>query len=256
MKKLGILLAMFFVLAMVLPAWALEIVLEPDNAQREIGGKVRVHIYADGAVDLVSMGVKVSFDPSVLEVTEASKYEDVENGWLLDGDGNPATTDDQYNDPPVEIDNTGGSVTMIGGHMAGESTTGLGGKVLLGWIVFQAKANGNSYLNVDLGKYNPEHPTKKFDNFVNVDKSVDEPTGLPADLGIICVKDDACSGDVNANGTVDMGDFTDVRNAMGKVFSDPEYNVLADVNANGTVDMGDFNIVRSQMGTSGCPSCP
>ena len=28
-------------------AFALEIVLDPANAQREIGGKVRVHIYAE-----------------------------------------------------------------------------------------------------------------------------------------------------------------------------------------------------------------
>ena len=42
---------------------ALEIVLEPANVSREMGDKVRVRIYADNAVSLVSMGVKVSFDP-------------------------------------------------------------------------------------------------------------------------------------------------------------------------------------------------
>jgi hypothetical protein len=65
------LLAPIFVFAGI--ADALDIVLEPANVQREVGGKVRVHIYAANAIDLISMGVKVSFDPSVLQVQNASK---------------------------------------------------------------------------------------------------------------------------------------------------------------------------------------
>lgn len=236
-------------------ASALDIVLEPDNAQREVGGKVRVHIYADNAVDLVSMGVKVSFDNNILEAESASKYEeDADTGWVMDADGDPATTDDQYKTPAVEIDNGNGVVTLIGGNIKGESTTGHSGKVLLGWIVFEAIANGNSNLEVDLGRYNP-NPGETYDNFVMLDKAVDEPTNVPSDLGIICVKDGACAGDVNGNGSVDMGDFSKVRMAMGKSFPDAGYDVFADINGNGSVDMGDFSILRGQMGTT-CPSCP
>ncbi|MCK5231119.1 MAG: hypothetical protein KAR13_12675 [Desulfobulbaceae bacterium] len=254
MKKLGILMAMFFALAMVVPAWALTISLEPDNAQREVGDKVRVHIYANDAVNLVSMGVKVSFNKDVLQVESAFKNEeDSDTGWVMDADdGDP---DHQYRTPAVEINNANGTVTMVGGNIKGDSTTGLNGKVLLGWIVFEAIGNGNSNLNVDLGRYNP-NSGETYHNFVRLGGAVDEPVNVPGDLGIICVKVGACSADISGNGTVDMGDFTDLDNAMGKVFPDPESDVLADINGNGTVDMGDLSILDVQMGTPGCPSCP
>ncbi|MFH1147391.1 MAG: dockerin type I domain-containing protein [Pseudomonadota bacterium] len=235
-------------------AGALEIVLEPAKAQREVNGKVRVHIYANPADRLISMGVKVSFNPAILQAASASKCEDVNNGWLMDADGNPATTNDQYNTPAVSIDNTNGCVTMIGGHLIGTSTVGLSGKVLLGWIVFEAKALGNSALAVDLGKYHPDHPNAKFDNFVKLGGAVDEPTNVPGSLGVICVVQKACVGEANGNNIVDMGDFAMLRAAMGKVFPAPGYNVLLDLNANGAIDMGDFTILRAHMGV-GCAQC-
>jgi len=244
----------FFVLSGV--ASALNIVLEPANAQREVGGKVRVHIYADDAVDLLSMGVKVSFNKDVLQAESASKYEvDADTGWVMDADGDATTTGDQYRTPALEIDNANGTVIMIGGNLNGDSTTGHSGKVLLGWIVFEAIANGNSNLSVDLGKYNPNHPTDTFDNFVGVGGTVDEPTNVPGDLGIICVMSGACTGDCNGNGSVDMGDFAQVRASMGNSFPDADYDVFADVNANGSIDMGDFAIIRAEMGST-CPACP
>ena len=233
----------------------LAIVLEPANAQREVGGKVRVHIYADPAVSLISKGVKVSFNKDVLQVNNAGKYEVFADGWVMDGDGSDGTTDDQHTTPAVEIDNANGTVTMIGGRLMGSSTTGLSGKVMLGWIVFEAITNGTSNLNVDLAKYHPSHPTDTFDNFVRVDGTVDEPINVPDDLGAICVFDEACTGDINGNGAVDMGDFTIIRESMGSSFPDPGYNLMADLNGNGAVDMGDFTIVRGEMGTSGCPIC-
>ncbi len=253
MKKTNMFMAMFFVLVMAMPAWALEIALEPDNAQREIGGKVRVHIYADPAEELVSMGVKVSFDEVVLQVDSAFKYEvDADTGWVMDADdGDPAH---QYRTPAVEIDNANGTVTMVGGNIKGASTTGLSGKVLLGWIVFEAIANGNSNLNVDLGRYNP-NPGETYNNFVKFGGTVDEPTNVPGDLGIICVKEGAHPGDINGNGYVDPGDYAIMRSVMGKGFPDPDYNVLADINGNGYVDPGDYAILRSHMGQA-CLPCP
>ncbi|UCF90176.1 MAG: hypothetical protein JSW39_17990 [Desulfobacterales bacterium] len=239
-------------------ASALDISLEPAKAQREIGGKVRVHIYANAATDLISMGVKVSFDPTVLQVESASKYEDFDEGWTMDADGDPSTTGDRYYLPAVEIDNTAGTVMMIGGRLIGETTTGLTGKVLLGWIVFEAISNGDCNLQVDLAKYHTNHPTQTFDNFVslvNLQGQKDEPTNVPGDLGLICVTAGACVGDINENSAVDMGDFSIVRSAMGKSFPQPGYRVDSDLNGNGAVDMGDFAILRGQMGTSNCPSC-
>jgi len=242
-------------------AGTLEIVLEPNNAQREIGGKVRVHIYADPAASLISMGVKVTFDPAVLQVNSAEKYEAFADGWVMDADGSDSSTDDQYTTPAVEIDNTSpsGTVTMIGGRLMGSSTTGLpitGTRVLLGWIVFEAIDYGTSNLNVYLAKYHSNHDTDTFDNFVQVDGTVDEPNNVPGDLGTICVLADACTGTINENDSVDMGDFSIIRAAMGTSFPSSGYNLLADLNGNGTVDMADFSIVRAEMGASECPSCP
>ncbi len=93
---------------------AVEIILEPPTIQRPVGGKARVRIYATSAVDLISMGVQLSFDPAVLQATGVSKYEAFDDGWLMDGDGNSGTTNDQYKLPLVEIDNENGTVRMIG----------------------------------------------------------------------------------------------------------------------------------------------
>ncbi len=234
---------------------ALTVSIEPNKAQREIGGKIRVHIYANDADSLISMGVKVTFDPTVLEVVEASKYEDLDNGWLMDADGSASTTDDQHNDPAVEIDNSTGTVIMIGGHLKGTSTVGLSGKVLLGWIVFQAKANGNSDIQVDLGKYHPEHPAKTFDNFVKRDGTVDEPTNVPGNLGVICVMEGACKGDTNGNGTVGFDDYAKFNAAWNSSFGDPNYDPACDVDGDGSIFYSDFAAFNSDWGKV-CPACP
>ena len=233
----------------------LAIVLEPSNAQREVGGKVRVHIYADSADTLISMGVKVTYDKNVLHAISAEKYTAFGDGWIMDADGSDATTDDQYTTPAVEIDNTNGTVTMIGGRLMGSSTAGLSGKVMLGWIVFEAIANGTSNLNVDLAKYHPNDPTDTFDNFVTVGGIVDNPTNVPGDLGVICVLSGAHPGDINNNGWVEPGDYAILRSHMYTGFPDPAYNVLADLNGNGWVEPGDYAILRAHMNTQ-CLVCP
>lgn len=195
-------------------AHALEIELVPDTAQRAIGGKVRVHIYANPATELISMGIKLSFNDQgqVLQVESASKYEDFDHGWVMDADGDPLTTDDQYTLPLVETGSD--SVTMIGGRLMGpgggskdSAIPYLSGKVLLGWIDFVAIGNGTSNLHVDLGRYNPGEGT--YDNFVNLDESLDEPTNVPDNLGIIYVAEDACECDLNGDGSCNGLDWLD-----------------------------------------------
>ncbi len=232
---------------------ALEVKLEPANAQREIGGKVRVHVYADGAQALISNGVKITFNKDVLQVNEASKGD----AWTLEA-LNEEGVWTVYPTPnaEIQIDNANGTVSWIGGHIRGDSTVGLSGKVLLGWVVFEAIGNGNSNLHVDLGKYHPEDPSETFDNFVRLDtQTPDEPTNVPGDLGIICVMDGACTADMNGNGMVEGGDFARLRSAMPSSFPDSRYDVYADINANGMVEGGDFAILRSEMPKE-CPSCP
>jgi hypothetical protein len=205
-------LCCFFCFASI--ASTLTVSLEPANAQIAPGNKVKVNIFAKSAEYLISMGVKVSFDPAFLSVASASKYEDVANGWLLDGAGDPATTDDQFNLPLIET--TSDSVTMIGAH--GPGVPGLDGKVLLGWIVFTAQsATGFTDIGVTRARFHPSHPSRTFDNFVSFDgstTSVVEPTNLPDNPGAdpavfatIYVGSDACEGDINHDGEVNVFDL-------------------------------------------------
>ena len=230
---------------------ALEIVLEPDNAQRQVGAKVRVHIYADSADSLISMGVRVSFNPAVLQVDSAAK----DDAWVMDADADLETTDDQYTTPAVEFDNVGGTVTMIGGRLMGSSTSGLSGDVLLGWIVFEAVGIGESNLNVNRAKDPP------FDNFVKLDAGsgvLDEPTNVPGDLGIICVSANACEGDIaEPYGSVDGVDFNAFRAAFGSAFPGASYDPRADLDGSGAVDGIDFNLFRADFGRGDCSdNCP
>jgi len=148
------------------------------------------------------MGVKVSFAPAVVQVEAASQYEDVAGGWLRDADGDPATTGDQFANPPVEIDNVAGTVAMTGAHLAGPGSTGLNGKILLGWVDFRAVAVGSAALNIDLAKKHPNDPTDKFDNFVTAQGVVDEPTNIPGSLGSI----DVAVPDADGDGVPDSSD--------------------------------------------------
>lgn len=241
-------------------AHALTVAVVPADARIPEGCRVSVDIYADDALNLISMGLKITFDPAVVQVVSAVKSD----AFVMDADGDlVGTTNDQYRTPAVEIDNTGGSVTMIGGRLIGTTTTGLSGEVLLGTIVFEGLVNGNSNIEVDLAKYHPNHPTDTFDNFVNLtppDGEVDEPTNLYADqypnsgavLGSICVKMD---GDADGNGVVNILDKVAVRNAFGQT-CDPPGSIDADVDCNGVVNILDKVMVRNAFGQTGVSCVP
>ena len=249
---------------------ALDISLEPANVEREVGERVLVNIFATSADSLISMGLKVTFDPAFVNVIDidnkTSKYEDVPNGWVMDADGNPATDGDQYANPPIIVDNTTGYVEMIGGHLVGTSTTGLGlngsnqnGKVLLGWILFEAVSNGTSDLTVDLAKYHPNQAQtgETFDNFVNLDGSVDEPGNVPAVLGRIAVMEGACQS--NLTGPDEIVNFADLSVLKNNFFTScstlsPGEMCLGDLNGDGLVNFGDLALMKTDFFRSDCPS--
>jgi len=238
-------------------AFATEILLEPATIQRPVGGKARVRIYATSAVDLISMGVKLSFDPAVSQATGCSKYEAFDDGWLMDGDGNSATTNDQYKLPLVEIDNENGTVRMIGGRLIGTSTTGLSGKVLLGWIDFTAVGSGESALTVDLAKYHPNHPAKKFDNFVRLSGQVDEPENLPEVLGYIYAGSDACECDLNSDKSCNILDYQLFIQKWGsKTCHDAKTFCACDLNNDGSCNILDYQIFIQKWGSKTCHDFP
>ena len=254
MMGLAVFFAAIFVFAGI--GHALDIEIEPSNAEREVGGIVRVNIYATGATDLISMGVKVTYsDTTVLTVLSASKNEDYTEGFIMDADGDSGTTGDQYTSPPVDIDLVAGTVTMIGGRLTGSSTVGLSGKVLLGWIVFQAAANGSSDLHVDYAKYHPVQG-ESFDNFVNLGGSVDNPTNIPDNFGMILVASNACEGDFLMDGDVDGTDVNVFFGDFGRrdCFAGPLCE--GDLDADGDVDGTDVNRFFGDFGRRDCPLPP
>lgn len=236
---------------------ALELELTPSKAIRENGDKVRVKIFANNATALISMGVKVSFNPAVLQVETAKKNTDFTQGWIMDADGDSGTQNDQYTLPVVEIDNTAGTVIMIGGRITGTSTQGLSGKTLLGWIDFNAIALGASDLSVDLGKYHPQHPDKTYDNFVNLNGGVDEPTNAVTILGKICVTVDTCPTDLNVDGVTDMQDWLAFGEAWGRTDCNAPLLEICecDLNGDGTCDMQDWLKFGETWGRTDCPTC-
>jgi len=180
--------------------------------------------------------VKVSFDSGLLEVVDAAKNDaegDPANTWrmtVVEEDGASSS----FNTPPVEWDNTEGTVTMVGGHVyqnrqTAHATQGLSGKVLLGWIDFRGKAVGISHLHVDLAKYHPRHPEERFDNFVDLSGNVDEPTTL-GDLGQISVVSDT-EYDGDSDGMPDAweqqivdADLSDNIETIEDVFPDDDFD--------------------------------
>lgn len=238
--------------------YALEISIWPNHAQREVdqNQKVTVYIYADNAIDLISMGVKVSFNPSIFQVDEAHKYEDFDNGWVMDADADSTTTGDQYVLPAVEIDNAIGEVIMIGGRLMGSETTGLTSeKQLLGWIVFRAVSEGTSSLEIDLARYHPNHPTNTFDNFVRLNGQVDEPQ--PVTFYEFCVKQNACIAEATGDENVNFAELAILRANFGNVCSElpPGTPCLGDFNEDGSVNFGDLAALRKDFGRNDCFSC-
>ena len=244
---------------------ALDISMEPMNAQRRVGNHFTVHIYATNAADLISMGVKVSFNPRVFEAVEAHKYEDFYNGWVMDADADPDTTNDQFTLPIVEIvnyiDNNDpandiGEVTMIGGRLMGSQTIGLTSeKLLLGWIVFKAVGIGNSPLTIDVAKYHPD-PAQTFDNFVRIDGLVDEPQNVPVEFTTFCVKVDACEAESNGDNFVNLLDFGKLRANYGNDYIlSPHTPWVGDYNGDGRVNLLDFGMLRRDYGRTDCRTC-
>ena len=191
------------------PYPGLIIAIEPQVSEIQVGETCLLQVFADQSTDLISMGVTISFDPAVLQVVSASKNTDFITGWVMDADGDPGTTGDQYTTPSVEIDNTAGTVTMLGGRLIGTSTTGLSGKVLLGEITFESISSWDVSIFADVARYHPQHPDETFDNFVRLDGTVDEPGNVPGIIGYVHVGEQASSG------VIDEPDFESGSQSIG-----------------------------------------
>jgi len=240
MKKTGIFFVeMLLVLSLVVPVWAQEVSLNPSYAQRNLEGKVRMHINMTGATNLLSTGLKVIFPADKLQVVSASKNTDV---WKFE----PLEPAPEAYLPEVEIDNTNGVVKMIGGRL-----TGVSGDVLLGWIVFQCSDTNTGAASVTVELANPP----PYDNFVREDATVDDGSLVFTGATICIVAENACEGDFNGDGGVTMPDSLVFRTAFPSTFEDPNYNPACDFNADGGVTMPDSLVFRTDFPRTDCPKC-
>jgi len=228
-------LALF--LAMMLAASTLsaqEVSLNPSNVQRDLGGKVMMNIEMSGATSLLSMGVKVTFPPDILQVESAEKNEAV---WKFA----PLEPEPSAYLPEVEVDNTNGVVKMIGGTL-----TGVSGDVILGTIVFQCSAanTGSGTIAVELVH---DRATMSYDHFVGEKPGPDQDPPVFDDSIIFTgaevsvLASGALEGDFNGNGRIDSLDVRRFKAAMN------DYDPACDFNANGRIDSLDVRTFKGDM---------
>jgi len=237
--------------------FALDLAIKPATVQRGVNQSFRIQIFANNATDIISMGIKVMYDPTVLQVTNASKNLNFIDGFIMDADGDPATEGDQYTTPDVNIDAINGSVEMLGGRITGASTSGMTGSVLLGWIDFLTVGSGSTYLSIDLAKYHPNHPSNTFANFVSLAGVVQDPdsTALPQNACWVYVGEDACEANLNGDDRINVTDLGILKSEFGKINCNEAGQLcVADLNYDGRVNVTDLGILKGEFGRVNCPT--
>jgi len=191
-----------------------------------------VYIYADITNPILSYGVKVGFNTDDLEVESAEKNE---TDWYF-GSG---TTTYEYMGP--EIDNTAGTVVIIGGKLdTADPTAGVSGdRILLGKVTFNRLSSNTPSITLDFAR------DGDFANFV---KPTDPPTVLDdqttPEEGVgftVTVRE---RGDANADGTIDIRDLRTLRQAIG---SPENASVWVDCNGDENVDIRDVRCLRQKI---------
>ena len=106
---------------------------DPAAASQAVGRTFNVNIMVRGAKDLYSAPLQISYDPSTLQLVNIS------NGDLLSRDGQPVAL--------VHREDLQGG-TIQANATRPPNTPGISGDGVLYTLSFQAKATGNSTLNI------------------------------------------------------------------------------------------------------------
>ncbi|MBW1925122.1 MAG: hypothetical protein JRJ35_16835 [Deltaproteobacteria bacterium] len=187
-----------------------------------------VYIYADIPDPILSYGVKVGFDTGDLEVVSAEKNDAV---WYF-GSG---TTTYEYMEP--EIDNTAGTVVIIGGKLDTEApTAGVSGdRILLGKVTFNRLSSNTPSITLDFAR------DGDFANFV---KPTDPPTVLDDQQdGVGFEVTIAERGDANADGDLTNADMFRVK----QLLIDNIYRCYADCNASDDLTNADMFCIKNKL---------
>ena len=211
--------------------------------------KLDVYIYADTEVDLTaeilcSHGIKLSYDTAKLEKPTATRNLDV---WYFGADA-------PGHDCPncLAIDETGGTVTMVGGKLDTDNPTEgvTGDRILLGIVSFDRLTHETpvssfpeySYFNItiELGKKNPTIG-ETYHNFVTVDETpLDGCVTFPTDDSSLTIRE---RGDANGSRTINVQDILNTQSYIGA----SDYPPWADCNAVGGINVQDILCTQSKI---------
>ena len=207
--------------------------------------ELTVYLYADLYVDnLVSYGIKLTYDPGALTVIDASKDLDpipyTSNGtkWYL-GNGSAS-----YRNNPEPDVATPGEVILIGGKLdPADPEKGVSGgtRIFLGMVTFQAD-DGEIPLNPLLTlSYAKGDGTSSYKNFVRLDDQVPQVLdGTSVSFGSVVVLP---LGDGDGNGSVTPRDINVIKSNIGNANA-PCY---MDCDGNGTLSPRDANCVKTKL---------
>ncbi|MGA1824846.1 MAG: hypothetical protein ACMUIP_09285 [bacterium] len=229
------------------PLFALSLEVNPARASRNVNGKIRIHINLKGAVNLLSCGVTVTYDPLKLGADEAntSKNEDI---WVMEGDSV------SYTDPAVEFDHTNGKIKIKGGRL-----TGFTGDTRIGSVTFNCLTRTTdttpAVVNIEL---NPA----PYDDFVDADGTVlDSTITTPLPSCVICIVDpgagdpQACETDANGDGLITNLEKVKVIQAFNHDDPDPAYNPAVDCNGDGRITNLEKIMTIQDFNRQDCPKC-
>ncbi len=189
-----------------------------------------VYIYADiNGPNILSAGVKLTYETSELTLTSAKKNESV---WSL---GNESYMDPETSTPGEVIIICGKLDTSENGIHALDGVSG--DRVLLGKVIFSRTGNSTPFsptLTIDYGK---RGPGGKYKNFVATDGTELDDTGVA--FGSITV---AKRGDANADGIVNFQDMLFIRDYTQNGGNDTPF---ADCNNDGIINFQDMLCVKA-----------
>lgn len=221
-RRLLIIGLLVFVMGALIPvnSFAADVDVYAEGAYTETD--FAVYIYADiNGPNILSAGVKLTYDTSELTVTSAEKNESV---WFLGGES--------YMDPDIS---TPGEVVFILGKLdTADPAAGVSGeRVLLGKAVFTRNiTNDAPSVTLSLGR-----TTDTYSNFVATDA-----TDLDGSVNFIAATV-VQRGDANADGVITFADMSKVR----AMITNNEFTIYADCNIDGVITFADMSCLRRKI---------
>ncbi|MCP4118842.1 MAG: hypothetical protein GY737_26300 [Desulfobacteraceae bacterium] len=245
LKKIIPAIWMFLGFALIAPALSFGADVDIYGEGVVTENELAVYLYADLAMDnLVSYGIKLTYDPGELTVIDASKDVDpipyTSNGtkWYL-GNGTAS-----YRNNPEPDFATPGEVILIGGKLDPadpEKGVSRGTRIFIGMVTFQA-ADGEMPLNPLLTlSYAKGDGASSYKNFVRLDDQVPQVLdGTYVSFGPVIVQP---LGDADGNGSVTPRDIRAIKPSIG----DANAPCYMDCDGNGIITPKDIRCIKTRI---------